>query len=98
MKDLEKVKNAKRRREDFAGKAAEMEDANRELEKNKRDDETKTEEEPYEKKSKEEQASGSGTTEEQRRRSITRSSEEEVPGAGDEMEIHEIAVSRRRMS
>ena len=60
MKDLEKVKNAKRRREDFVGKATEMEDANRELEKRKRDDETKTEEEPDEEKSKEGQAGGSG--------------------------------------
>ena len=50
MMDLEKVTNAKRRRGYVVGKATEMEDANRELEKRKRDDETKTDEEPGEKR------------------------------------------------
>ena len=44
MKDLEKAKNAKRRREDFVGKPTGS------SRRGKRDDETKTEEEPDEKK------------------------------------------------
>jgi hypothetical protein len=59
MKDLDKAKMAKKRREDVVEKVTEMEDVNKEIEKRKRADEMKMDEEPDEKKSREEQASGS---------------------------------------
>ena len=74
MGDQEKVKSAKKRREDFVTRAMDVEAMNKDLEK-KRERDMNEDAMPQEKRKKESEASGSGMTEEERKEQLKRKKE-----------------------